>query len=108
MNVSTQFPPKSYCIIQGIIVNAARQISVHFHPKDGKITSIDKRIDKPLIMMYKEYTDRLVDEMWVWRDLLAKRAHYAHMRDQLQKMEEGEFESQNGADTLEDLDPTML
>ena len=56
---------------------------MHF-PKDGKIISIDKKIHKPLITMYKEYVDRLVDEMWVWRDLLAKRAHYAHMGDQLQ------------------------
>lgn len=84
MNVSIQFPSKLYCIIQGIIVNAVHQIVMHFHPKDGKIISIDKKIHKPLITMYKEYVDRLVDEMWVWRDLLAKRAHYAHMRDQLQ------------------------
>ena len=83
MNVSIQFPPKLYCIIQGIIVNAVHQIVMHF-PKDGKIISIDKKIHKPLITMYKEYVDRLVDEMWVWRDLLAKRAHYAHMGDQLQ------------------------
>ncbi|KIM63798.1 hypothetical protein SCLCIDRAFT_23966 [Scleroderma citrinum Foug A] len=38
-------------------LNAVCQISARFHPKDGKITSINKRINKPLITMYKEYAD---------------------------------------------------
>ena len=91
------------------VVSTARQIAARFHPKDGKITRLDNSYDKPLIAMYQQYADKLVEETREWRRLMALQAHYANMIDKLEHMDKGEMEgTQSAADHLEDLDPSML
>jgi len=91
------------------IVSTARQIAARFHPKDGKITRLDNSYDKPLIAMYKQYADKLVEETREWRRLVALRAHYADIIDKLEQMDKGEMEgTQIAMDELEDLHPSML
>ena len=109
MNVSTS--RGNYCVIpiHNGIVSTACQIAAHFHPKDGKIICLNHQYDKPLVTMYNQYTDKLVEETQVWRGLLAKRAHYVDMRDRLAQMDKGEtFNLQACPQDLEDLDPSML
>ncbi|KIM56210.1 hypothetical protein SCLCIDRAFT_29752 [Scleroderma citrinum Foug A] len=43
-------------------LSTARQIAAHFHPKDGKITCLNHLYDKPLVAMYNQYADKLVEE----------------------------------------------
>jgi len=57
--------------------------------------------------MYKQYTDKLVEETWEWRRLVALRAHYADIIDKLEQIEQGEMEgTQIAMDQLEDLHPS--
>jgi len=91
------------------VVITAHQIVAWFHPKDGKITHLDNSYDKPLITMYQQYADKLVEETREWRRLMALWAHYADMIDKLGHMDKGEMEgTQSAMDHLEDLDPSML
>ena len=87
---------------------AACEIGIHFHPKDGKITALDKKYDKLMVWMYNQYADRLVEETREWRALLARRAHFAYMRDQLEKMEEGVLEAESAMEDLQNLESDML
>jgi len=91
------------------VVSTARQIAAWFHPKDGKSIHLDNSYDKPLITMYQQYADKLVEETREWRRLMALQAHYADMIDKLEHMDKGEMEGTQGAtDHLEDLHPSML
>ena len=92
-------------ITESELVSTAHQIAAHLHPKDGKITQLNYLYNTPLVRMYKQYMDRLVEETRVWRGLIAKRAHYADMIEKLAHMGEGETSnSQTGPQDLEDLD----
>ena len=109
MNVSSTRGILYSIITESELVSTAHQIAAHLHPKDGKITWLNYLYDTPLVGMYKQYTDRLVEETRVWRGLIAKRAHYADMIERLAQMDEGETSnSQTGPQDLEDLDPSML
>jgi len=62
-----------------------------------------------MVVMYKQYADRLVEETWEWRRLVNRRAQYAEMRERLQRIDRGDrSDSDSGMYDLEDLDPTML
>ena len=109
MNVSTSHSNHCLIPIHNGIVSTAHQIATHFHPKDGKITHLNHQYDKLLVTMYNKYTDKLMEETWVWTGLIVKRAHYVDMRDRLAQMDEGEtFNLQACPQDLEDLDPSML
>ena len=96
-------------ILYSIITESELVSTAHLRPKDGKITQLNYLYDTPLVRMYKQYADRLVEETRVWRGLIAKRAHYADMIEKLAHMDEGETSnSQTGPQDLEDLDPSML